>query len=97
VPRLLDSTDVPVPDEPTPCSSDDPDHWFPERGTYEFSLEIARAGCFRCWMRPECAAYGLAHPEMQGIWGGLTHKQRSGQKSQKYPATTAPERGRLWA
>lgn len=83
VPRLLDTTGVPVPDEPTPCSQDDPDHWFPEKGTYQWSLDIARAGCSVCWMRPECAEYGLEHPEMHGVWGGLTKKQRTGHKNRR--------------
>lgn len=83
-PGLLVTTEVPVPDEPTPCSQDDPDHWFPERGTYQWSLDIAQELCGKCWMAVECRAYGLAHPEVHGIWGGLTKKQRMGSKSGAY-------------
>lgn len=69
VPRFT-KTDVPVPSDPVPCS-EDPDEWFSVKG-----LNKAARLCRWCWMKPECMAYGLAHPELVGVWGGLNQNQR---------------------
>jgi len=32
--------------------------------------------CARCPRRSECTSFALAHPDVQGIWGGLTDNER---------------------
>lgn len=70
-PRFPD-TDVPVPAELTVCASS-PEEWFP---TNRPPSGFALSACKFCWMLTECREYGLAHPELVGIWGGMNQKQR---------------------
>ena len=48
--------------------------WF---GQSERSSKAAKAVCGRCLVRSECLAYALADPNIDGIWGGLTRRERS--------------------
>ena len=52
------------------------DDWFAEgaRGAEEASRAISL--CNRCPVRTDCLAYAMGHPEVEGIWGGLTRPQR---------------------
>ncbi|MGH9090182.1 MAG: WhiB family transcriptional regulator [Acidimicrobiales bacterium] len=36
----------------------------------------ARATCATCGVRAECLAYALADPEIVGVWGGTTARER---------------------
>jgi WhiB family transcriptional regulator, redox-sensing transcriptional regulator len=36
----------------------------------------ATAICGRGWVRQECLAYALNHPELAGIWGGTSARER---------------------
>jgi hypothetical protein len=74
-PRFPD-TDVPVPAEETPCV-DKPEAWFPDHHAKKRDVEQAKNYCAFCWMKPECQAYGLAHPQLEGIWGGLDQRARA--------------------
>lgn len=77
-PRFPD-TDVPVPAEDTPCR-DEPDLWF-SSGMHSRSYGAeARRICKSCWMLIECRDYGLAHPKVKGIWGGLAQNERQRQQ-----------------
>ena len=40
------------------------------------SAKAAKAVCGRCLVRNECLAYALADPNLDGIWGGLTRRER---------------------
>jgi len=42
----------------------------------DISVAIARRLCRRCPVRPECAAYARAFPDVTGVWGGLTAGER---------------------
>lgn len=66
------NTEVPVPAEKTTCA-DSPEEWFPVKQGVSRWVE---ASCKFCWMLEECREYGLKHPELHGIWGGLNKKQR---------------------
>ncbi len=55
------------------CAQADPDLWFPDRGD---SARPAQKVCARCPVRVPCLAYALAIGEPNGIWGGLTSRQR---------------------
>ena len=56
-----------------PCSSTDPDLWFPDsRVTVDAGVV---AICRSCPIRRPCLAYALWHVE-DGVWGGLTPRER---------------------
>ncbi len=48
------------------------DH-FPVRGS---STMAARATCAGCTAREECLAVALADPDLQGVWGGTSERER---------------------
>jgi WhiB family redox-sensing transcriptional regulator len=37
----------------------------------------ARALCARCDVREPCLAFALAHPDLAGIWGGTSARERA--------------------
>jgi WhiB family transcriptional regulator, redox-sensing transcriptional regulator len=55
------------------CAEIDPELFFPEKGC---SATQAKRICAQCEVRAECLAWALANPEVQGVWGGLSEKQR---------------------
>ncbi len=55
------------------CRGMGPDVFFPDR--HGSALEAKRV-CGGCVHRPECAEYAIARPELLGIWGGLSEKER---------------------
>ena len=69
------NTKIPVPAEETPCLIE-PELWFAVPPNETKRQQEAIALCGTCWMRPECRAYGLEHPQEKGVWGGLTETQR---------------------
>lgn len=42
------------------------------------TTDLALAVCRSCRVRDECAAYALATPILDGVWGGLTEADRRG-------------------
>lgn len=68
-----------------PCAETDPDAFFtdePRDGTLSYrpvySLENqAKKVCSDCPYRLACLKYALDHPEILGIWGGTTEKERT--------------------
>lgn len=64
------------------CAQVDPDLWFPDKGA---AATQARKICGRCPVRQECLDYALSGADTwggmsNGIWGGLTARQRRGQR-----------------
>lgn len=60
------------------CMVSDPEAWFVN--TFKGrSREVVNAKrlCEACPVKSECLAYALANPELHGIWGGLTPRERS--------------------
>lgn len=55
------------------CAEHPPAWWFPTRGA---NTTAARSVCRRCLVRDECLEYALADPELAGVWGGLTERDR---------------------
>jgi WhiB family redox-sensing transcriptional regulator len=52
-------------------------------GTEEYIIKATRtpsatvlATCARCRVRDECLAYALAQPDLTGVWGGTTERER---------------------
>lgn len=61
------------------CVDCDPEPFFPEvgaAGDARAATEIAKRVCEPCEVRTECLAYAMAHPELEGVWGGLTEGER---------------------
>lgn len=67
-----------------PCAETFPDMFFADeqregtmayRPTYEFENE-AKKVCAECPYRIACLKYAMDHPDIQGIWGGFTEKDR---------------------
>lgn len=55
------------------CAQSDPEAWFPEAGE---RAGLAKAICGTCPVQAPCLAYALARPEVRGIWGGLSERER---------------------
>ena len=49
-------------------------NWFPPRGDRTFAT--LRAICRSCLVTDQCLAFALDHPEVVGVWGGTTAKER---------------------
>jgi WhiB family redox-sensing transcriptional regulator len=60
------------------CAETDPYLFFPHgQGSSPWP---AKRICARCEVRAECLAYALEHPELEGVWGGLTERERRQQQ-----------------
>ena len=55
------------------CQGLDPDIFFPSA---EDDAEEAKAICQTCAVRQLCLEHALAHREREGVWGGLTERER---------------------
>jgi WhiB family redox-sensing transcriptional regulator len=55
------------------CRGEDPALFFPSLGG---NAAKARGICSICPVRPECLAYALADPELAGVWGGTSDRER---------------------
>ena len=55
------------------CAQSDPEAWFPEAGE---AANLAKAICARCPVLAPCRAYALGRPELRGVWGGLSERER---------------------
>ncbi len=55
------------------CAETDPEAFFPEHGG---STREAKKICTMCEVRPECLEYALENGEDNGIWGGLSERER---------------------
>jgi WhiB family redox-sensing transcriptional regulator len=63
------------------CASADPEAFWPEQGT---SAADIKKLCQQCPLLEPCLAYGLAHPEFGGIWGGTgTHDRKELRRKRK--------------
>ncbi len=49
--------------------------WFPENGLTE-KVKLAKVICNQCAVQKECLDYAVQRPELLGIWGGKSHRQR---------------------
>ena len=55
------------------CHGQATDLWFPSQGG---DLETPKAVCEQCRVRADCRAYALARPELRGIWGATSDRER---------------------
>ena len=56
------------------CKGMDQSIFFPERGG---DFWTAASICAACPVRVECGDYATEHPELMGIWGGLSDRKRT--------------------
>jgi WhiB family transcriptional regulator, redox-sensing transcriptional regulator len=68
------------------CQYTDPEAFFPEKGG---SVRQAKRVCRSCDVRAECLEYALENCIAEGIWGGLTERERRRVRS----GIPAPARG----
>ena len=64
------------------CAQTDPELFFPEQGDSASNLE-AKTICGRCVVRHECRAYALADTSLEGIWGGMSKRERQRQRGRR--------------
>ncbi len=62
------------------CRGEPLDTFFPVRGE---PTDRVKALCRRCPVRRECADYAHEHPDLVGIWGGLSQKERRQKRARK--------------
>jgi len=54
---------------------ENPDMFFPHPSD-RAGIAAAKEVCNSCNFITECLSYAVRHPELQGVWGGLTQRQR---------------------
>lgn len=57
------------------CAEIPADLWYPEKGANQYVSNV-KAVCGRCPVKRQCLDLALANGENEGIWGGLTVKER---------------------
>jgi WhiB family redox-sensing transcriptional regulator len=55
------------------CAQTDPEEFFPGKGS---DVRPAKAVCAGCPVLDTCRAYALDRPELSGIWGGTSDRER---------------------
>lgn len=55
------------------CAQTDPELFHPEQGG---SPAKAKAVCAKCDVREQCLQWALDHDERNGVWGGLSGRER---------------------
>ena len=58
------------------CMETDPELWFPDTGDGRGAARIAKRYCGECPVQTECLAFAMKTNQYDGIWGGLTAKER---------------------
>lgn len=64
------------------CRTSDPELFFPLTQSAEHEAP-AKAVCERCRVLKECRSYAIQAGEPEGIWGGLTVRER---RSLRFPS-----------
>lgn len=85
------------------CASVDPNLFYPVQGEQPTAAKLVCAGCP---VRAECLTDAWASPESEGVWGGLTKRERqsargagltAAQATAAGPTLTARALRALWA
>lgn len=58
------------------CAQTDPDLFFPEAMNATNTIAMAKSICAQCPVQVECLTFALKTKETEGIWGGMTPKER---------------------
>ena len=59
------------------CVGNKEANWFPEKPGRTPEVNLAIKICKDCLVKQECLSYAIAHPELLGIWGGITARKRA--------------------
>ncbi|MFE5369207.1 WhiB family transcriptional regulator [Streptomyces mirabilis] len=70
----------PVFDDQAACAGEDPETFWDDT-----LLGLARSICRGCPVREQCLAWALDHGESEGVWGGLSAKERRGLRGRPAP------------
>lgn len=64
------------------CQHEDPELFFPPGRDDVATAQIAaaKAVCARCPVRRQCLEFAVTHRQRDGIWGGLTDRERRGRR-----------------
>lgn len=72
---------------------DKPPEWFwPEPVNGKLNMDAydrARTVCSGCPVREDCLTYAIEHREKQGMWGGLSPRERSRERRDRRAAARA--------
>ena len=77
--RLYENLGKAIAKAPTipPCMISDPEAWFVQTAMGRSrEVQNVKKLCQECPVQKECLTYALANPDLHGIWGGLTPKER---------------------
>jgi WhiB family redox-sensing transcriptional regulator len=58
------------------CLGSDPSVFVPENARGPHAYDEARVICARCAVQGQCLEYALLDPELPGMWGGKTGRER---------------------
>lgn len=76
---------IQTPDLKGDCRGMPTEWWFPEfgnKGNHAF-FERAREICMGCHARKECLEFAIQNPGIQGMWGGLSPRQRRNERRKR--------------
>ena len=80
------SANIEVPSFDGACRGMPTDWWFPEKGAGgedKLNNEKAVQICKSCSSKTECLDFSLTFMNLQGIWGGLSHRQRQRERTKR--------------
>jgi WhiB family redox-sensing transcriptional regulator len=58
------------------CAQTDPELFYPDSMSHSVTVNAAKALCGQCPVVVECLSFALRTKETEGIWGGMTPKER---------------------
>jgi len=59
-----------------PCQTTDPEIWYSDKEDVGLTYRLAREFCGQCPVMHQCANYAIEAGETDGVWGGLTPRER---------------------
>lgn len=65
------------------CSQVDPELFFPDDYDDRMAVLIAKKICSDCPLTTSCLQYALANPELEGVWGATTPRERKNIRRRK--------------
>jgi hypothetical protein len=80
------NANIPVPSFDGACRGFPTDWWFPEKhagGQDKLNSEKAVEICNSCNSKNDCLNFSLQFMGVQGIWGGLSHRQRQRERTKR--------------
>lgn len=65
------------------CAEVDPELFFPEEYDDRRAVLTAKSVCNECPLTSACLTYALANPDLDGIWGATTPRERRNMRRRK--------------